>query len=66
MYDMPGVIGQDLHFDMARLDKIFFDQQTIIAKTGACLALGRFNGLLKGLGGFDHAHTLAAAAGACL
>ena len=39
MHDMPTMVGNNLHFDMARLEKISFEIDGVIAKSGLRLRL---------------------------
>jgi hypothetical protein len=59
-------VGEHLDFDVARLLQIAFDQHAVVAEAGGGLALAGGQGVEERARRFDHAHALAAAAGAGL
>ena len=56
MHDMPTMVGNNLHFDMAGLEKISFEIDGVVAEGGLRLRLRGLKRASKILGLVDDAH----------
>ena len=39
MYDMPTMVGDNLHFNMPRLEKVSFEVDGVVPESGFCFGL---------------------------
>jgi len=56
MHDMPAMVGNNLHFDMAGLEKISFEVDGVVAECGLCLCLRGLECASEVFGFVDDAH----------
>ena len=62
MHQIAGAVAGELHFEMARIENVFFQQHRIVAECGLGLGLGGVELGDKIVGMVDAAHAAAAAA----